>query len=388
MNATAQLFAANRPPAAPTQSTRRKPRAVVFGSGIGMFPPLMQRFQEEFEIVAALRPTLSTAYHLACLLLSIRWPRDAWYRRWRRYLEKTPASFRALTRISDRQLRGWEGKYDVILFMGAMYAPTMKLDKPLFVFTDSCRWLSARNPHDEISHFRNAGEEAAWLTLEREVYRSASRIFVGSDFVRRALLEQYGVAADKAVVSGFGAGIGFGEPYDKVLDGRSILYIGKGDFEKKGGIVLMRAFEQVRREIPDAQLHVVGQDRLPETPGVVNHGFVRDRQKIAGLMRTAHVFALPSLVDRNPITILEAMAASTPCVASDYGAMPDLVGDAGIIAPCNDVDALAAALISILRDPDLSRRLGAAGRRRFEEKYNWDSIWNVIRAEMRSALSS
>lgn len=348
----------------------------------------MQRFQEEFDIVATLRPTLSTPYHLACLLLSIRWPRETWYRRWRHYLEKTPASFRALTRISQRQLRAWEGKYDVILFMGAMYAPAMQLETPLFVFTDSCRWLSARNPYDEISHFRNAAEEAAWLTLEREVYRSASRIFVGSDFVRRALIEHYGVAADKAVVSGFGAGIGFGAPYEKVLDGRSILYIGKGDFEKKGGIVLMRAFEQVRREIPDAQLHVVGQDRLPEIPGVVNHGFVRDRQKIVGLMRAAHVFALPSLVDRNPITILEAMAASTPCVASNYGAMPDLVGDAGIIAPCNDVDALAAALISILRDQDLSRRLGAAGRRRFEEKYNWDSIWNVIRAEMRSALSS
>ena len=80
----------------------------------------------------------------------------------------------------------------------------------------------------------------------------------------------------------------------------------------------MQAFEHVRREIPDAQLHVVGQDRLPHAEGVVNHGFVRDRARILGLMRAAHVFALPSLVDRNPISLLEAMAAFSraPCNAA------------------------------------------------------------------------
>ncbi len=333
-----------------------------------------------------LGPCLPSLYVWWYRLISVSWPRNAWYRKWRYYCEKTPFIFRVLTRDAKRQLEQLDGQYDIILFLGAMFAPGAGQDKPLFVFTDSCRWLSSHNAHDEISHFRNSRDETEWLALEGDVYRSAARIFVGSHFVREALIAHYEVAPQCAVVSGFGAGIGFGDAYDKVFDGQTILYIGKGDFEKKGGSVLMKAFEKVRQEIPHAQLHVVGQDRLPPAAGVVNHGFVRDRERIVALMRSSHVFALPSLIDRNPITILEAMAAGTPCIASDYGAMPEMLGDAGIITPCNDVDALAAALVKILIDKDLARRLGNRGRQRFEDTFNWENVWTVISREMRKVL--
>jgi glycosyltransferase involved in cell wall biosynthesis len=369
------------------ETTKPRLRAVVFGGGIGMFPPLMNFLREEYEIVAELRPRESRLQALWYRLLTIRWSRHAWYRAWRYHMEKTGHAFRSQTADAARQLEALEQPYDVILFFGAMFAPGPASGKPLFLFTDSCRWLSARNLHDSISHFRDERDAREWLQLEGDVYRRAARIFVGSDFVRDALIEHYGVAPERAVTSGFGAGLGFGDPYEKVFDGRTILYIGKGDFEKKGGVLLMQAFEQVRAAVPDAQLHIVGQDRLPEAAGVVNHGFVRERGRIVDLMRSAHVFALPSLVDRNPISILEAMATSTPCVASDYGAMPELVGDAGLIAPCNDVDRLAQALVRLLQDKALARTLGERGRARFEQRFNWDSAWRVIRREMREALA-
>lgn len=365
---------------------RRKLRAVVCGGGIGMFPPLMQRFREEFEIVALLTPHIAPWQAWWYRLLSLRYPRSAWYRKWRYYLEKTPAAFRLQTRDFSRQLDRLAGRYDLILFFGAMFSPGTIRKQPLFIFSDSCRWLSSHNVHDDISHFHNARDAAEWYALEGQVYNSAARIFVGSDFVRDALIAHYAVAPEKAVASGFGAGDLFGEPYQKEFDGKTILYIGKGDFEKKGGKLLLEAFMQVRKALPQAQLHIVGQDRLPAVEGVFNHGFVRDRMRLVGLMRAAHVFALPSLVDRNPISILEAMSAATPCIASDYGAMPGMVGDAGIITPCNDGGALAAALLKLLGDPALARTLGERGRRRFEQRYNWDSVWQVIRREMREVL--
>jgi glycosyltransferase involved in cell wall biosynthesis len=368
-------------------SPHKKLRAVVCGGGIGMFPPLLQRFREEFEIVAILNPCIAPWYVWWYRLLSVRLPRRAWYRKWRYYLEKTPSAFRMLTRDFARQLKVHEGEYDVILFFGAMLSPGPSHSKPLFVFTDSCRWLSSRNVHDEISHFHNSRDESEWFALEGHVYKSASRIFVGSDFVRDALISQYGVAPENAVTSGFGADNFFGEPYEKIFDGKTILYIGKGDFEKKGGMVLLEAFAKVHKELPKTQLHIVGQDRLPAIEGVVNHGFVRERERLVALMRSAHVFTLPSLVDRNPISILEAMAAATPCIASDYGAMPGIVGDAGIIAPCNDTDALEAALLKLLLDKALARTLGQCGRRRYKEIYNWNSVWQVIRREMREVLA-
>jgi glycosyltransferase involved in cell wall biosynthesis len=370
----------------PAAASRAKRRAVVFGGGIGMFPPLLQRLGEEFEIVEAItlhEPKLAASWYK---LRSIRWPRTAWYRKWRYFMEKTGWAFRQKTRQAQRRLEPLRDRYDVILFFGAMFAPGVRSDKPMFLFTDSCRWLSSRNVHDSISHFANARDEREWLALESQVYRDAARIFVGSDFVRDALVAHYGVDPAHAVTSGFGAGAGFGDAYDKQFDGRTILYIGKGDFEKKGGVLLMDAFRIVRRTRPDARLHIVGQDRLPEAEGVVNHGFVRDRAKLVGLMREAHVFALPSLVDRNPISLLEAMATATPCIASDYGAMPEMVADAGLIAPCGDVEALAAALLRILDDADFARALGERGRARYEQQFNWDAVWRVIRAEIRAAL--
>lgn len=367
----------------------KKLRAVVMGGGIGMFPPLMQRFREEFEIVATPKVCIPAWYAWWYRLISIRWPRNAWYRKWRYYMEKRPAAFRILTRDFDRQLNALNGQYDVVLFFGATFSPGLDLNrgKPLFLFTDSCRWLSSRNVHDEVSHFHNRKDEAEWFALEGQVYKAAQRIFVGNDFVRDALIAHYDISPKNVVTTGFGAGNAFGEPYKKEFDGKTILYIGKGDFEKKGGTLLMQAFEKVRKVIPEAQLHIVGQDRLPPAEGVVNHGFVRDRGRLVQLMQSAHVFALPSLVDRNPISILEAMSASTPCIASDYGAMPGMVGDAGLIAPCNDVDALVDVILKILRDKDLARSMGECGRRRYETIYNWDSVWQIVRREMREVLS-
>jgi len=363
----------------------KKLRAVVFGGGVGMFPPLYQRLQEQFDVIATFDPRESQWQGLWFKLRAMRWPRQSWYRKWRYFMEKTGPSFRRRTREAEKLIAPLRGQYDVIAFFGAMYAPGLVIDKPMLLFTDSCRWLSSRNPNDTISHFANRRDEADWLQLERDLYVQATRIFVGSEFVRKALVDHYGVSPACAVNTGFGAGVGFGAPVDKQFDGRTILYIGKGDFEKKGGTLLMRAFEKVRAVIPDAELHIVGQDRLPEATGVVNHGFVRDRSKLLALMRAAHVFALPSLVDRNPISILEAMASSTPVVASDYGAMPEMVGDAGLIAPCNDVDALARALLEILRDVEVARAMGERGRRRCEDRYNWDSVWKIVEHETGAA---
>jgi glycosyltransferase involved in cell wall biosynthesis len=370
---------------APT-APRKKLRAVVFGGGIGMFPPLYQRLKEEFEVVALLDTKEARWVGTWFKLVSFRLPRHVWFRKWRYYMEKTGRSFKAHTRSATALLEPLRGQYDVIILFGGMFSPGTTIDKPMFLFTDSCRWLSSNNVHDSISHFANERHKQEWLALEGALYRDALRVFVGSDFVRNALIEHYQVSPQRAVTSGFGAGLLFGDPYDKQFDGRTILYIGKGDFEKKGGNLLMQAFEKVRQVRPQAELHIVGQDRLPEAAGVVNHGFVRDRNKLVELMRSAHVFALPSLVDRNPISILEAMSASTPCVASDYGAMPEMVGDSGLIAPCNDVDALADALLRILGDADYARAMGERGRRRFEDTFNWDSVWKTIEREIRTAL--
>lgn len=90
------------------------------------------------------------------------------------------------------------------------------------------------------------------------------------------------------------------------------------------------------------------------------------RGDVADVLVRADVFVLSSLSEGFPVSILEAMAAGLPVVATDVGGVAEAVadGETGILVPPADPDALAAALAWLVADADLRRRLGAAGRAR------------------------
>ncbi|UUZ51377.1 glycosyltransferase [Massilia sp. B-10] len=83
-------------------------------------------------------------------------------------------------------------------------------------------------------------------------------------------------------------------------------------------------------------------------------------------MRTFSVFALSSLAEGTPVTLLEAMACGLPVVSTAVGGIPDLVQEnvTGLLVPNRDSAALATALAVYANDPALARHHGAAGRAR------------------------
>jgi len=99
---------------------------------------------------------------------------------------------------------------------------------------------------------------------------------------------------------------------------------------------------------------------------------VGEREDVADLLAAADVFALPTLSEGLPMSVLEAMAAGLPVVAAAAGGVPELVedGQTGILVPPGRPDALAAALGRLAADPALRRRLGGAGRRRAEAHFD------------------
>lgn len=96
------------------------------------------------------------------------------------------------------------------------------------------------------------------------------------------------------------------------------------------------------------------------------------RKDVPELLGSANIFVLTSDTEGLPITIIEAMAAGKPVVATRVGGVPDVVvdGETGILVPAGDVEQLARALEKMLRDEALRKRMGAAGSRAARERFD------------------
>jgi glycosyltransferase involved in cell wall biosynthesis len=89
-------------------------------------------------------------------------------------------------------------------------------------------------------------------------------------------------------------------------------------------------------------------------------------------MRSFSLFALSSIAEGTPVTILEAMASGLPVVSTAVGGIPDLVQDgvSGALVPPGDAQRLAEALATYVLDAERTRLHGAAGRARIEQQYS------------------
>lgn len=108
----------------------------------------------------------------------------------------------------------------------------------------------------------------------------------------------------------------------------------------------------------ERQLHAEGLDDAVE--------FVGERSDVSELLAGADAFVLSSRSEGMPLSVLEAMAAGLPVVATAVGGVPEVVvhDETGVLVAPGDAEALAAALARLIDDPELRRRLGSAGRSR------------------------
>ncbi|MEX0801657.1 MAG: glycosyltransferase family 4 protein [Dehalococcoidia bacterium] len=224
--------------------------------------------------------------------------------------------------------------------------------------------------------------EALKRALRRRVLRKAAAVVTWCDWARRSLIDDYGLDGDRIHVIPPGAEIenfrfGVRSKENGVERPVRLLFVG-GDFDRKGGRILLHAYRAGLRD--RAELHLVTQEDVPEERGVfVHRGLTSNSPELLSLYEQADVFVLPTLGDCFPVVMGEAMAAGLPIVTTDVGALPEAVADGrnGFVIPAGDDVALVSALDVLIRNRELRLDMGIAGRRIAEDRF--DSRRNAAR---------
>jgi glycosyltransferase involved in cell wall biosynthesis len=224
-----------------------------------------------------------------------------------------------------------------------------------------------------------------FVGMQARVARRMQRIVTVSESSRRDIADQLGVAPERIAVVPVGVDGAVFRPMPGVarVPGR-IMTTASADAPMKGLVPLLEALAKVRTERQDAHLVVVGRLRDGSTiPAALDRlglkGAVRfvsglSDQSIVDLYAEAEVAVVPSLYEGFSLPAIEAMACGVPLVATTGGALPEVTGPSGaaaLLVPPNEPGALAQAILTVLGDPRLRLRLGAAGRKRTAERFSW-----------------
>lgn len=231
--------------------------------------------------------------------------------------------------------------------------------------------------------------------LERRLYRLLERL--AARWCRTIV-----VVSDDERVAGLAARIGKPEQYRVIPNGVEpeefsatpdpvpgrVLMVGRLARQKRPDVAI-RAFAQVRERHPSATLHLVGDGPLrSDVEALVAELGLRDsvellgvRRDVPSLLSRATCLLLTSDYEGCPYSILEAMAAATPVVATSVGGVPEFVDErSGMLVEPRRPDAVAGALSDLLQSPDRAREMGLAGRERVKREFTLRTMTDAVSA--------
>jgi len=291
---------------------------------------------------------------------------------------KTAQVFIARSRHTERQIRQYPIQPDQIFHVFAMSSPFWKLATvPYAMYLDYTMALARQNWAD-WAPFANPGTYQKWLTCEQRTYQHANYLFCMSRLVKHSLVSDYGVDADKITVVGSSGNFDHVYEGEKTFGSQQILFNGS-DFLRKGGDLVLAAFQQVRTVFSNATLVMIGAELTEKPAGVINPGHV-DAETLQNLFLTSDLVVAPGRCDPFPTFLMEAMNYGVPCIVSDQDGMPEIVdqGINGIVLSQPKPEILAAEIITLLNNPAQLQIMSEQARLKIKTQLNWNTIAQTI----------
>jgi len=223
----------------------------------------------------------------------------------------------------------------------------------------------------------------SFLGMQKKVVRQLHHVVTVSDCSRQDIARDFGLQPAGIGLVHNGIDTSVFKPLPAVeRKCLRLMATCSADAPLKGLSYLLRALARLRQQYPELELLVVSKPKPGgATEKLVARLGIGDRVRFVSGISTeqmvqyyaqASIAVVPSLYEGFGLPAGEAMACGVPVISSDGGALPEVVGDAGVIVPARSVDALVDAIAGLLDDPGRRSELGARGRQRILDEFCWD----------------
>lgn len=293
---------------------------------------------------------------------------------------KNAGTFIQRSQQLERKINSLKNKPDLVFHFFSLCCPSWDSNIPYVMYLDYTMALANRYYPTWVP-FNNGQDLDSWLNCERLAYKRASHVFTMSSVVKNSLIKDYNINPEKVTV--IGASGNFEEPYsgEKILGTKQILFNGS-DFERKGGNLVLSAFEKIKKTIPNAKLVIIGKKIDISMDGVENPGAITSSSELENLFGQTDLVLAPASCEPFGVFIVEAMNYGVPCIvtANDANGIADFLEHEidSIIIRNPTPEILAQHTINIMRNPFLLASMSQAARSKVRTKLNWNYIAKQI----------
>lgn len=239
----------------------------------------------------------------------------------------------------------------------------------------------------------------SFLKMQKKVIKQLRHIVTVSDCSRQDIARDFGLQPAGISLAHNGIDIDVFKPVPGVeRNPRRLMATCSADAPLKGLRYLLHAYARLLKRYPDLELLLVSKpnpggktERLVQQLGLADKvRFVNgiSTEQMVQYYAEAAIAVVPSVYEGFGLPAGEAMACGVPVVSTDGGALPEVVGDAGVIVPAKNVDALVGAIDALLRDPQRRAELGARGKQRIEKNFCWQVCARQMTAYYRQVLAN
>ncbi len=303
---------------------------------------------------------------------------------------RVPVTFLNLAwhRLEWPPIETFAGEVDVVHSMHPLLMPAQRAAQVVTVH--DLYFLEA--PENTVAEIRRD-----YPPLAGSHARRADAVITNSDYTAGLIRSKLGVGADRVTVCPVGAPAWAPIERPGAAAGSHILFMGTIE-PRKNVETLLRAYAELIVRAPDAPPLVLAGRLAPACQPLLEDlarpplaGRVRRLGYVSGpererLYREASIVVLPSLDEGFGLPALEAMTIGVPVIVSSRGALPDVVGPAGVIVEPDDVSGLASAMHQLLSDPVLARTCAAEGLVQ-SRRFSWDASAAQLIEAYRSAVA-